>query len=169
MMLRTDIGVELVCDASDTDTINKLHTHATNVEWDNHAILLPDLDHLGKYLRTFPEVAEDLISLADKPLNVILTDTHGINQQLIDKSHYTPFRIVQDDQLTSLLRKFNRPLLAAPILLEKDNVATRKEQIPANRLESISYEEIPLKETPTGKLASTIRLGLNNEIKIIRN
>lgn len=166
-IVQTDCGYEALADATSAKAVEKLLS-IFNGSLASYAILVANIDYLSRYLREFPEIAEELFVAAASPLNLILPTVSGINPALVIETDKAPFRIPTEDFfIAKLLKKINRPLVAIPVSGSYDKPFTNKEHASSSLLANTLLIDITLNANT--KAPSVIQLGLGGEIKIIRN
>lgn len=167
LILPTDIGFELVCDATNEKAVATTLSLLPNRS--DFAIIVPNLDHLAKYITELPEVAADLIELSTSPLTVVLPTTSSLFPSAIISNQKGPFRVVSNGLIHNVAFKSNRPLLAIPAENTAGSIPTSINNIPDSLKRFIKEQTKEEQEHPySGKLPSIIELKINGEIKILK-
>lgn len=166
-LLFTDLGFEVVCDGTNSKAVNNALSILGDQKENNYSLIVSHIDQLGKYIREFPEIAEELINVAVSPLILLLPKASGIEQSLISSTGSAPFRIISEGAMHQVAQKFNRPLLAIPALGSYDKLCKSPASIPVD----LASKKMTTSNWKTEQVQSPsiIELSINGEIKIIRN
>jgi L-threonylcarbamoyladenylate synthase len=166
----TEVGLEVVCDGTNESAVSKvLACFNTHTQY-NFSLLIHNIDQLGRYTRELPEVAEEIISVSETPLTLILPTVSGIASAILIGKDKAPFRIVSDGLIGKVLRKINKPLLSIPATDSLDRIPTRMESIPQNIIAIAAYiSPTTSSDKFTAVASSAIELGSGGQIKIIRH
>ncbi|WP_047449133.1 Sua5/YciO/YrdC/YwlC family protein [Alistipes sp. ZOR0009] len=163
----TDIGIELICDATNDKTIELLQKNFPSKE-PIHSIFVLNINHLTKYVFEIPELAEQLFELSTKPISLRLPNVQNIANAAISETKRAPFRITSVHSINGILRKYRNPLFAIPLIYKDKKVATQKDLF-ASISEKINFTDwVENDIKPTGVLPSLMDLDVNGEILIIR-
>lgn len=115
--------------------------------------LVADDQGLNRMSFEIPEIAWDLIDMAEKPLTIRLET--GINPPWVD------LRMVQSTAILQLLRRWRKHLIFLPL-------KPASKSLPSI-LRDVDYTVIlPPSEIPPARSSALIQLGKNGEIKILR-
>lgn len=163
----TDIGIELICDATNDKAIELLQKTFPSKE-PIHSIFVLNINNLTKYVFEIPELAEQLFEFSTKPICLRLANAQNISKAAISETKRAPFRITNVHSISSILRKYRNPLFATPLINTDKKVATKKDLL-ASLSDKIQFTNCVDNDImPTGVLPSLIDLDINGEILIIR-
>lgn len=166
-LLPTNIGYEIICDGTNSEVINNV-LQLLNVSLSyNYSLVVNHIDQISRYTRGFPEVAEELLSVASSPLILVLPTVTGLPLSLILEKDKAPFRIVSEGVASAVAQKFNRPLLAIPASGNYNTTPKGLESVPKDILSKVAHIESASNihfQSP-----SIIELGLSGEVKIIKH
>jgi Putative translation factor (SUA5) len=169
-IIPTEIGLEVVCDATNDIPVNRIFSLFNTVNKYQFALLLNHIDQLSRYTRELPEVAEELINVATSPLTLILPTVSGISKSILIDKDKAPFRIVSEGIVERISARINKPLLSIPATNDFEKTPTSIESIPQQILAIADYTSASSKQSQfTAKMPSIIELGINGEVKIINN
>lgn len=166
----TEIGFEVVCDGTNETAVSKiLSCFGMHTKY-SFTLLIHHIDQLGRYTHELPEVAEELLTISESPLTLILPSVSGIPAAILIDKDKAPFRIVSDGLIGKVLKKINKPLLSIPATDNLDRIPTNTESIPQNIISMVDYISTTTNlEKFTAVAPSSIELGPSGQIKIIRN
>ncbi|MCB0433779.1 MAG: Sua5/YciO/YrdC/YwlC family protein, partial [Mangrovimonas sp.] len=108
----TDTVWGIGCDATNPEAIKKVYQ--LKQREDNKALICLAADDrmLKKYVKEVPQVALDIIEIANKPTTIIYDEAQNLAPNLISSDGSIAFRIPDDDFCYWLMRKFNKPIVS---------------------------------------------------------
>lgn len=165
----TDTVWGIGCDATNADAVAKVY--AIKHRDDSKALIcLVDSDaRIQRYVRNVPEVAWDLLELAEKPTTVILDNAVNLAPNLIAKDGSIAMRITREPFSKELCYRFQKPIVSTSANISGEPAAQNYCDISEELINAVDYvcwsrrqEHKP--HTPS----SIIKLSENGEVKIIR-
>lgn len=157
------------CDATNADAVAKVY--AIKHRDDSKALIcLVDSDaRIQRYVRNVPEVAWDLLELAEKPTTVILDNAVNLAPNLIAEDGSIAMRITRESFSKELCYRFQKPIVSTSANISGEPAAQNYCDISEELINAVDYvcwsrrqEHKP--HTPS----SIIKLSENGEVKIIR-
>lgn len=165
----TDTVWGLGCDATNPKAVERVFQikHRTD---SNSLIMLADSpDMLARYIREVPEVAWQILEVNDKPLTIIFPGVEGIAENAISVDRSAAFRIPDHQFCQALIRRFRKPIVSTSANISGSPEPSLFETISIEVIEAADWVADNSFETgSTGRLSSTIMLGLGGEVKILR-
>lgn len=165
----TDTVWGIGCDATNADAVAKVY--AIKHRDDSKALIcLVDSDaRIQRYVRNVPEVAWDLLELAEKPTTVILDNAVNLAPNLIADDGSIAMRITRESFSKELCYRFQKPIVSTSANISGEPAAQNYCDISEELINAVDYvcwsrrqEHKP--HTPS----SIIKLSENGEVKIIR-
>lgn len=165
----TDTVWGIGCDATNADAVAKVY--AIKHRDDSKALIcLVDSDaRIQRYVRNVPEVAWDLLELAEKPTTVILDNAVNLAPNLIAEDGSIAMRITRESFSKELCYRFQKPIVSTSANISGEPAAQNYCDISEELINAVDYvcwsrrqENKP--HTPS----SIIKLSENGEVKIIR-
>jgi len=165
----TDTVWGIGCDATNADAVAKVY--AIKHRDDSKALIcLVDSDaRIQRYARNVPEVAWDLLELAEKPTTVILDNAVNLAPNLIAEDGSIAMRITRESFSKELCYRFQKPIVSTSANISGEPAAQNYCDISEELINAVDYvcwsrrqEHKP--HTPS----SIIKLSENGEVKIIR-
>ena len=157
------------CDATNADAVAKVY--AIKHRDDSKALIcLVDSDaRIQRYVRNVPEVAWDLLELAEKPTTVILDNAVNLAPNLIAEDGSIGLRITNEPFSKELCFRFQKPIVSTSANISGEPTAQNYCDINPELLEAVDYvcwtrrqEHKP--HTPS----SIIKLTEDGQVTIIR-
>ena len=165
----TDTVWGIGCDATNSDAVAKVYK-IKHRDDSKALICLVDSDvRMQKYVRNVPEVAWDLLELADKPTTIILDNAVNLAPNLIAEDGSIAMRITHETFSKELCYRFQKPIVSTSANISGEPAAQNYCDISEELLNAVDYvcwtrrqEHKP--HTPS----KIIKLAQNGEVKIIR-
>lgn len=166
----TDTVWGVGCDATNDDAVARIYALKRSADKHAMTMLVGNVDDVGRYVRRVPEVAWQLLEVADAPLTLILPGGVGVSPGLIPDEGTIGIRIPRHEFCTALLRRLGRPLVSTSANLSGEATPLTYDSIPAAIREGVDMiVDRRFEGHPTRKPSSIIRLGEGGEVKIVRN
>ena len=161
LLYPTDTIWGIGCDATDEKAVERVFEIKQRADSKSLIILASDMDMVARYVREIPEMAVTVESLSDKPLTIIYPE--GINLASI------AIRIPKNDFCVELVRRFGKPIVSTSANVSGTPAPRRYIDIPDSVKASVNLCIDPsFDQGSTGKASSIIKLGLHNEVQVIR-
>ncbi|HCD77642.1 MAG TPA: threonylcarbamoyl-AMP synthase [Prevotella sp.] len=165
----TDTVWGIGCDATNPDAVAKVYK--IKKRDDSKALIcLVDSDaRLQRYVRNVPEVAWDLLELADKPTTVILDNAVNLAPNLVADDGSIAMRITKENFSRELCFRFQKPIVSTSANISGEPAAQNYRDISEELLNAVDYVcWTRRQEHKPHKPSSIIKLSENGEVKIIR-
>ena len=165
----TDTIWGIGCDATNEEAVEKLYAIKQRDKSKSMLILLDNPVKVQTYINDVPEIAWDLIDLAEKPLTIIFNEAKNLAPNLINKDGTIGIRITAEDFSRNLCMRFRKPIVSTSANITGQEAPLNFNQIDPQIIDLVDYvveyrqDEI-YKQTPS----SIIKLGSSGEIEIIR-
>lgn len=107
----TDTVWGLGCDATNAEAVKRIYEIKKRDDHKSMLVLLDDAGKIASYADV-PDIALDLIEVANKPTTIIYPNAKRLAQNLIAEDGTIGIRITQEEFTKSLLFRFNRPIVS---------------------------------------------------------
>ena len=165
----TDTIWGIGCDATNPEAVDKIYKLKQRKDTKSMLVLIDKSGRIPSYVSEMPELAWDLIELADKPLTIIYPKAKNLAKNLLAPDGSIGIRVVNHDFCSMLIGRFGRPIVSTSA-----NISGKPspksffdiDQSIKDQVDFIVSEEFdhPVSDKPSG----IISLGVNGDIKIIR-
>lgn len=165
----TDTVWGIGCDATNPDAVAKVYKIKRRDD-SKALICLVDSDaRLQRYVRNVPNVAWDLLDVADKPTTVIFDGAVNLAPNLIAEDGSIGIRITKEVFSKELCFRFQKAIVSTSANISGEPAAANYCDISQEILDSVDYvcgsrRDEKKKHSPS----SIIKLGPNGEVKVIR-
>jgi L-threonylcarbamoyladenylate synthase len=165
----TDTIWGIGCDATLDDAVKKIYTLKQRHDNKSMLVLLDDANKLSNYVAEVPEIAWDILEVADGPLTIIYPNAQNLAESLIAEDGSIGIRIVKDEFCNRLLRMFGKPLVSTSANISGKPWPSNFHEIENRIVNAVDYVvKWRQNEVFHGKPSGIIKVGLNGEIKVIR-
>ena len=155
----TDTVWGIGCDASDKEA-----SDAKSL-----ITLVADADMIGRYVKVIPQMAIELIEVNDKPMTIIYPGAMGLAENVVAEDGSVGIRIPQSEFCRQLCRRFGGAIVSTSANISGEEAPASFEDINASILDEVDHIVDPCyEEGATGISSQIIKVGLNGEIKVIR-
>jgi L-threonylcarbamoyladenylate synthase len=165
----TDTVWGIGCDATNAEAVARVY--AIKQRDDHKAMIcLVDSDaRLQRYVRNVPDVAWDMMELADKPLTVILDNAVNLAPNLVADDGSIAMRITREEFSKELCYRFQKPLVSTSANISGEPAAQNYRDISEEILQAVDYVcKSRRQEHKPHTPSSIVKLTQNGEVTIIR-
>ena len=168
MLYPTDTILGLGCDAKNEAAIEKIY-QIKNRPSSKSLIILVDSPRMLQNIVEVPELAWDLIDLNEKPLTIIYDNPKGLPQSLVAEDNTIAIRLTDDLFCKKIIGKLGGPIVSTSANLSGGPSPKVFSEVNPTILERVDFYPDETKTFVPQFTASTIiKLGLDNEVKVIR-
>ncbi|MCF6240355.1 MAG: threonylcarbamoyl-AMP synthase [Bacteroidales bacterium] len=165
----TDTIWGIGCDASNEKAVQKIYNLKKRADSKSMLVLIDDATRIPSYIDEMPEIAWDLIELSEKPLTIIYPAAKNLAKNLIAEDGSIGIRVSRDEFTCELIRRFKRPIVSTSANISGQKSPAFFDEISDEIKSSVDYiVNYRQKDTSMASPSSIIKLGVNGEIKIIR-
>lgn len=166
----TDTIWGLGCDATNSEAVEKIYKIKQRADSKSLVVLAADLDMIARYVKEIPEMAITLVEITDKPLTIIYPEAIGLAANVVAEDGTIAIRVPSGNEFcTQLLRAFRKPIVSTSANISGEKAPVRLKDVTEAIASAADWSaEASWDAGATGKASSIIQLGLNSEVKIIR-
>lgn len=165
----TDTVWGLGCDATNEAAVARIYAIKQRADSKSLITLVANADMLGKYVKVIPEVAINLLEVNDKPMTIIYPGAMGLAENVVAEDGSVGIRIPQSEFCRQLCRRFGGAIVSTSANISGEAAPSSFEDINAAILDAVDHIVDPFyEEGATGVSSQIIKVGLDGEIKVIR-
>lgn len=165
----TDTIWGLSCDATNIKAVEKLFEIKKRPQKMALIILVSNDAMIQQFVKEVPEIAWQLLEVADKPLTIIYPGAKNLPQNVISEDGSIAIRICKDEFCNLLISKYRKPLVSTSANFSGENAPLTFSEISDELIKQVNYvAEYNQYDNSKSNPSSIIKIGLNNEIEIIR-
>lgn len=173
----TDTVWGIGCDATNEKAVAKVFEIKRRSEAKSLVLLASDLDMVAKHVREIPSMAIDLIEVNDAPMTIIYPQAQYLAPNVVAEDGSVGIRIpyVEEGEKSpagfckELVRRLRRPLVSTSANISGEPTPKNFNEI-SDQIKSAVDFCVPksFEAGSTGRASQIIKLGLGNEVTIIR-
>jgi L-threonylcarbamoyladenylate synthase len=165
----TDTIWGLGCDATNKDAVSKIFELKKRPENMSMIVLVCNEVMIERYVREVPEIAWQLIEVADKPITIIYPGARNLAVNAIASDGTIGIRICKDDFCNQLISRFGKPIISTSANFSGEKSPSFFDEISEDLAKAVDYSvTYRQSDTQPTEPSSIIKIGLGGEIKIIR-
>ena len=165
----TDTIWGLGCDATNQAAVKRIYEIKQREDSKSMLILMENPNLLNSYITEVPEIAWELIEVADNPLTIIYPGAKNLAPNLLASDGSVGIRITNEAFSQQLVQRFRKPIVSTSANLtgqkSPHNFAAISEEIKKSVDYIVTYRQDDFsKSNPS----SIIKLGVGGQIEIVR-
>ena len=165
----TDTIWGLGCDATNEKAVQRIYEIKKRLDTKSMLVLLDNENSLPRYVYEVPEVAWQILDVAENPLTLIYPGAINIAQNLIADDGSIGIRITSDSFCEKLICKIHKPLVSTSANISGKNSPSNFNEISDDIKRQVDYivkwrQDDFSKKQPSG----IIKVGLRGEVEVIR-
>ena len=169
----TDTVWGIGCDATNEEAVRKIYALKHREDAKSMLVLLDAVGKLQGYVRDIPDMAWELLECTSdseqRPMTIIYPNAKNIAKNLIAGDGSIGIRITKESFSKALCERLKRPIVSTSANISGEPAAKNFSQISQDILSQADYVCLYRRDDEEEKQPSSIiKLGLHNEIQIIR-
>ena len=165
----TDTIWGIGCDATNEEAVRKVYALKRRSDHKAMLLLMDSSAKLNYYVQEVPDVAWDLIELADSPLTVIYSGARNVAPNLLAEDGSVGIRITQEEFSHKLCERFRKPLVSTSANVSGAPSPANFSEISETIKSGVDYI-VRYRQDDLSKAAAShiIKFGAGGLVKIIR-
>ncbi len=167
----TDTVWGIGCDATNEAAVRRVYELKHRADTKSMLVLLDGAGKLQGYVEQVPSVAWDLLETSEgqRPLTIIYPGAKNLAPNLIAEDGSIGIRITSEPFSRALCEQLRRPVVSTSANISGEPTAKNFSQISRAVLDAADYVCLYRRDDEEEKRPSSIiKLGVNNEVEIIR-
>lgn len=165
----TDTIWGIGCDATNGKAVQKIYELKKRADTKALITLMDNPAKLNYYIKEVPDIAYDLIELADKPLTIIYEGARNVAPNLIASDGSVAIRFTAEKFSNELCKRFRKPLVSTSANISGRPSPRNYEEISEEIKNGVDYiVKYRQQEQNIHTASSIIKLGTSGQIQIIR-
>ncbi|MCL1867483.1 MAG: L-threonylcarbamoyladenylate synthase [Paludibacter sp.] len=165
----TDTIWGIGCDATNEKAVRRIFEIKQRADSKSLILLADSAARISAYVEEIPEIAYDLIEIADKPLTIIYPDARNLAESTVAADNSVGFRVPKDDFCQKLCATFGKPIVSTSANISGENSPACFAEVSENIIKSVDYV-VQFRQSDKAPYvpSSIIKLNKNAEFQIIR-
>ena len=165
----TDTIWGIGCDATNEKAVRRVYDIKQRADSKAMLVLVDSAVKVDFYVQDVPEVAWDLIELADKPLTIIYSGARNLASNLLAEDGSVGIRVTNEAFSKRLCQQFRKAIVSTSANVSGQPSPQNFSEISAEIKEAVDYiVNYRREETDKAKPSGIIKLEQGGVIKIIR-
>jgi L-threonylcarbamoyladenylate synthase len=164
----TDTVWGIGCDATNKEAIKRIYDIKKRDDKRSMLVLLSNVNRLSSYIDQVPDLAYDIIELANKPTTIIYSGAKNLAENLIADDGSIGIRITEEEFTSKLCDRFKKPIVSTSANISGHTSPLCFNDISEEIINQVDYAVQLNRDKICNNPSSIIKLGNNNEVKIIR-
>lgn len=166
----TDTVWGIGCDATDSAAVRKLFEIKRRAEAKAMISLVGSVAMLERFVDDIPDVALELVELADNPVTVVYDHPRGIAPELLASDGSAGFRVTTDAFSSRLCMSLRHPVVSTSANVSGQPTPRFFNEIDQQIIDSVDYVVgFRRDDTTPRRSSSVIKIGSDCTIKILRS
>lgn len=164
----TDTVWGVGCDATNEEAVKKIYTLKKRIDTKTMICLVANDFMLEKYVVEVPEVAYDIIDLAEKPTTIVYDNPKGIAKNLIADDNSLAIRVATDKFCKYLITNFKTPIVSTSANISGKPTPKSFKEIDPAIIKGVDYIVNLHQEKAMARPSSIIKISSGGLVKVIR-
>lgn len=165
----TDTVWGLGCDATNPEAVKRIYEIKQREDAKSMLVLIENPNMLNSYVKEVPEVAWQLIEVADKPMTIVYPGAKNVAYNLTAPDGSVGIRITTESFTEHLIQRFRKPVVSTSANLSGNPTPHNFDEIAEEIKSAVDYVvQYRQGEKQRVQPSSIIKLGIGGEIEIIR-
>lgn len=165
----TDTIWGIGCDATNEEAVRRVYEIKRRADSKAMLVLVDSAVKVDFYVQDVPEVAWDLIELADKPLTIIYSGARNLAPNLLAEDGSVGIRVTSEKFSKRLCQQFRKAIVSTSANVSGQPSPQNFSEISEEIKSAVDYiVDYRREETTQAKPSSIIKLDKGGVIKIIR-
>ena len=165
----TDTVWGIGCDATNEDAVRRVYEIKQRQDSKAMLVLVDSAVKVDFYVRDVPEIAWDLIELADKPLTIIYSGARHLASNLVAEDGSVGIRVTDEEFSKRLCQQFRKAIVSTSANISGQPSPANFSEISEDIKSAVDYiVGVRQEEMGHPKPSSIIKLDKGGVIKIIR-
>jgi L-threonylcarbamoyladenylate synthase len=165
----TDTIWGIGCDATNQEAVEKIYSLKKRADSKSMLVLLKNANRLNQYIDSVPEIAWELIEVADKPITIIYPGAKNLAKNLIADDGSIGIRIVEDEFCSKLIERFKKPIVSTSANISGKPSPETFQHIESEIISGVDYiVKYRQEDTSIRPPSSIVKLDSENRIQILR-
>lgn len=165
----TDTIWGIGCDATNEEAVRRVYEIKRRADSKAMLVLVDSAVKVDFYVQDVPEIAWDLIELADKPLTIIYSGARNLAPNLLAEDGSVGIRVTSEEFSKRLCQQFRKAIVSTSANVSGQPSPQNFSEISEDIKAAVDYiVDYRREETTQAKPSSIIKLDKGGVIKIIR-
>ncbi|UII78891.1 L-threonylcarbamoyladenylate synthase [Flagellimonas sp. CMM7] len=164
----TDTVWGIGCDATNEAAVKKVYELKKRADSKALICLVAHQAMLERHVKEVPEVAYDIMDLAEKPTTIVFDHPKNVAKNLIAEDNTLAIRVASDKFCQYLINKFGKPIVSTSANISGNPTPNNFKEISSEIIKGVNYVVNLQLENKNPSPSSIIKLSNDGQVKVIR-
>ncbi|MDR1499484.1 MAG: threonylcarbamoyl-AMP synthase [Tannerellaceae bacterium] len=164
----TDTVWGIGCDATNKEAVEKIYRLKRRTDRKSMLVLVDGPSRLETYVDNIPDIAWQLIEVADAPLTIIYDKGRNLASNLMEGDGSIGIRVTGEAFSRALCERFNKPVVSTSANISGEPSPSCYADISPSIVDGVDYAVNYRRDERSAAPSSIIRLGAGGLFEIIR-
>ncbi len=164
----TDTVWGIGCDATNPDAVAKIYKLKQREESKSMIVLVNGERMLYQVFNQIPEVAWNILELAEKPTTLVLDDPRNVAPNIIASDNTLGMRLVKEPFCFKLMERLKKPIVSTSANISGQPTPLSFAEIDPAIVSGVDYAVNFRRDQRAEKASSIIKLTKDSQVKVIR-
>lgn len=164
----TDTVWGIGCDATNPEAVKKIYALKKRAESKSMIVLMNGEKMMYNVFAAIPEVAWQILDLAEKPTTLILDKPRNVAPNIVADDDSLAVRLVKEPFCFKLMERMKRPLVSTSANISGEPTPKSFKEISPEIIKGVDYVVNLHREKICDKPSTIIKLTLDSQVQIIR-
>jgi len=165
----TDTIWGIGCDATNAAAVKRVYEIKQREDTKSMLVLMENPNLLNSYVSEVPEIAWELIEVADTPLTIIYPGAKNLASNLLAGDGSIGIRITNEAFTQQLIQRFRKPVVSTSANVSGQKSPRNFSEISEDIIKSVDYTVVFRQDDRSiSNPSGIIKLGVSGQIEIIR-
>lgn len=164
----TDTVWGIGCDATNEEAVKKVYALKNREDTKALICLVANQAMLERHVTEVPEVAYDIMDLAEKPTTIVFDQPKGVAKNFVAEDNTLAIRVASDKFCQYLINKFKKPIVSTSANISGFATPKNFKEISPEILKGVDYVVNLPEESKNPSPSSIIKLSNDGQVKVIR-
>lgn len=164
----TDTVWGIGCDATNEEAVKKVYSLKNREDSKALICLVANQAMLERHIVEVPDVAYDIMDLAEKPTTIVFDQPKDIAKNLVAEDNTLAIRVASDKFCQYLINKFRKPIVSTSANISGFPTPKQFKEISQEILKGVDYVVNLPEENKNPSPSSIIKLSNDGQVKVIR-
>ncbi|MBL4594194.1 MAG: threonylcarbamoyl-AMP synthase [Flavobacteriales bacterium] len=164
----TDTLWGIGCDATNETAVQKIYDLKQRLDNKSLIVIVANDRMLNYHTKDVPELAWDIIDIAEKPTTIIYNEGNHLAQNIMSDDKSIAIRMIKEGFAHQLAFNFRKPIVSTSANISGSNTPLSFAEISSIIKDNVDFVVNPKFDEGNKKSSSLIKLGINGDIEILR-
>ena len=164
----TDTVWGIGCDATNEAAVQKIYELKKRIDAKSLIVIVANDRMLNYHVKDVPELAWDIIDIANKPTTIIYQDGKNLADNVMAEDKSIAIRMIKEGFAHQLAFNYRKPIVSTSANISGSPTPISFKEISISIKNGVHHVVNPTFDNGNKRPSSLIKLGLNGDINIIR-